>query len=137
MGAGTQAVQRPREVVDLERMELKEVLTSKTFNRSQRLIKLLEYISEKHFQGLDEEVCEYSIATEVLGRSSDFDPAADAISRVEIHRLRKKLRDYYAAEGSLRTIKIVIPPGVYTPVFIPKNGAAAHVPVNGDCVAET
>jgi hypothetical protein len=78
---------------------------------------LLEYISERHFLGRSNEVCEYSIATEVLGRPADFDPAQDAISRVEMHRLRKKLREYYASEGVNRPVRIVIPSGLYTPVF--------------------
>lgn len=112
--------------IDFQRAELKGVLSSKTFARSQRLIKLLEYISEKHFAGEGEQVCEYSIATEVLGRPDDFDPAEDAISRVEIHRLRKKLRDYYATEGADRPVKIVVPPGMYTPVFLQEAGHSGN-----------
>jgi hypothetical protein len=81
-------------------------------------VRLLEYLSEKHFLGQADQVNEYAIATEVLGRPADFDPATDAISRVEIHRLRKKLRDYYATEGADRRVKIVVPPGMYTPVFL-------------------
>src|SRR5579871_3350376 len=103
--------------IDWERSELREVLASRAFARSPRLLALLEYISEKHFLGRSNEVCEYSIATEVLGRQADFDPAQDAISRVEMHRLRKKLREYYASEGINRPVRIVIPSGLYTPVF--------------------
>src|SRR5271157_57956 len=101
MGEGYLAGNRDTSsVIDAERLELAAVLASPTFARAQRLVKLLEYISERHFAGRDSEVCEYSIATEVLGRPADFDPAEDAIARVEIHRLRKKLREYYASEGS-------------------------------------
>ena len=130
MGAGTQSGQRDPGVADLERSELKEVLSSKTFARSQRLVRLLEYIAEKHFLGQADQVCEYTIATEVLGRSTDFDPAEDAISRVEIHRLRKKLRDYYASEGADRPVKIVVPPGMYAPVFL-REVASGQAPSNG------
>lgn len=108
---------RTTDVTGAERQELAAVLASPTFARAQRLVKLLEFICEKHFEGHDADVCEYSIATEVLGRPADFDPGEDAIARVEIHRLRKKLRDYYAAEGPHKSIKIIIPPGLYTPVF--------------------
>jgi hypothetical protein len=113
-------------------VELAAVLASPTFARAQRLIKLLDYICGKHFEGQDEQVCEYSIATEVLGRPSNFDPAEDAIARVEIHRLRKKLREYYAAEGSHQPLKIIIPPGMYTPVFQPNGNSA---PPNGSSPA--
>ena len=114
-----------------ERVELAAVLTSSTFARAQRSVKLLEYICEKHFAGQDREVCEYSIATDVLGRAADFDSAEDAIARVEIHRLRKKLREYYATEGAHQAMKIIIPPGMYTPVFQEDGNSAATAPANG------
>jgi len=91
------------------------------------LVHLLEYISEKHFQGQADQVCEYSIATEVLGRPANFDSAEDAIARVEIHRLRKKLRDYYATEGAHRPLKIVIPSGMYTPVFLHEGNSQVSI----------
>lgn len=119
------------DMIGVERLELAAVLASATFSRTQRLVKLLEYICEKHFAGEDAQVCEYSIATEVLGRPANFDPAEDAIARVEIHRLRKKLREYYAAEGSHRALKIIIPPGMYTPVFQQDGNSAGMLPVNG------
>jgi hypothetical protein len=99
------------------------------------LVKLLEDICERHFAGRGAEVCEYSIATEVLGRPADFDPAEDAIARVEIHRLRKKLREYYAAEGSHQPLKIIIPPGMYTPVFQQDGNSIVLPPVNGEAPA--
>ena len=119
-----------------ERLELAAVLASPTFARAQRLVKLLEYVCEKHFDGQDAEVCEYGIATEVLGRSKDFDPAEDAIARVEIHRLRKKLREFYAADGAHRPLQIIIPPGLYTPVFQQNGGSAATAPANGSLIHE-
>jgi Malectin domain len=124
-------------VLDAERVELAAVLASPTFARSQRLIKLLEYICEKHFAGRDPEVCEYSIATEVLARPANFDPAEDAIARVEIHRLRKKLREFYAAEGSRQALKIIIPPGMYTPVFQQDGNFTVPPPANGGAILES
>ena len=136
MGKATLATVRSRGPTDTEREELREVLSSRTFARAQRLVKLLEYIAEKSFQGQADQVCEYSIATEVLGRPPGFDPAQDAISRVEIHRLRKKLRDYYATEGLHRPIKIIIPPGTYTPIFLPETNGAVAVRMNEEAAAE-
>jgi hypothetical protein len=130
MGNGVDAVNLSADVTDAERQELAAVLSSPTFARSPRLVKLLEYISEKHFHGQEGQVCEYAIATEVLGRGVDFDSSDDAIARVEIHRLRKKLREYYAAEGAHRELKIIIPPGLYTPVFQRDGEGADIVPVS-------
>ena len=117
MGSVAPDENRPASVTDAERKELASVLASPTFARAQRLVKLLEHIAERHFLGEDEQVSEYSIATEILGRPVDFDPTQDAIARVEIHRLRKKLKEHYAAEGAHQPLKIIIPPGMYTPVF--------------------
>jgi hypothetical protein len=136
MGKATLAEVRSRGATDSEREELREVLSSRTFARAQRLVKLLEYIAEKYFLGQADQVCEYAIATEVLGRPQGFDPAQDAISRVEIHRLRKKLRDYYATEGAHRPVKIVIPPGTYTPLFLQDGNAAVAVRLDGEGPAE-
>jgi hypothetical protein len=119
-------------VTGAERLQLAAVLASPTFARAQRLVKLLEYICERHFEGQDAQVCEYSIATEVLGRPANFDPADDAIARVEIHRLRKKLREYYAADGAHQPLKIIIPPGMYTPVFQQDSNSVLPPPVNGN-----
>jgi len=128
---------RPTGVTDAKRLELAAVLASPTFARAQRSVKLLEYICEKHFAGQDAEVCEYSIATDVLGRPSNFDSGEDAIARVEIHRLRKKLREYYAAEGARQPLKIIIPPGMYTPVFQEDGNSTAGAPANGEALAES
>jgi hypothetical protein len=138
MGDGTPGGNRPTVgVTSAERAELAAVLASPTFARATRLVKLLEYISEKHFSGRDAEVCEYTIATEVLGRPANFDPTEDAIARVEIHRLRKKLREYYSAEGARQALKIIIPPGMYTPVFQQDGNSKAETPGNGRPAAES
>src|SRR5271165_2061511 len=137
MGDANHGGTRPTGVTGAERLELAAVLASPTFARAQRSVKLLEYICEKHFAGQDALVCEYSIATEVLGRPANFDSAEDAIARVEIHRLRKKLREYYAAEGAHQPLKIIIPPGMYTPVFQEDGTSPASLPANGDARLES
>jgi hypothetical protein len=137
MGDANHGGTRPTGVSGAERVELAAVLASPTFARAQRLVKLLEYVCEKHFEGHDAQVCEYSIATEVLGRPPNFDPAEDAIARVEIHRLRKKLREYYAAEGSRQPLKIIIPPGMYTPVFQQDGNSVVPPPANGEAILES
>ncbi|HXM42621.1 MAG TPA: malectin domain-containing carbohydrate-binding protein [Bryobacteraceae bacterium] len=136
MGDANHVATGPTGVAGAERLELAAVLASPTFARAQRLVKLLEYVCEKHFEGGDAQVCEYSIATEVLGRPANFDPAEDAIARVEIHRLRKKLREYYASEGSRQPLKIIIPPGMYTPVFQQDGNAPVPPPANGKTLVE-
>jgi hypothetical protein len=66
----------------------------------------------------DEPITEYTIAVDVLGKPQDFKENKDAGVRVELHRLRKRLADYYEQEGADHSIRIVIPTGQYTPRFV-------------------
>jgi Malectin domain len=83
-----------------------------------RLSRLLEYMGEKVFSGDSDHLNEYDIATEVLGRSKTvFNAAEDAIARVETHRLRKRLGEFYATEGKDHPIQVTLPSGTYVPHF--------------------
>ena len=74
-----------------ERAELRAVLSSPLFQRAPKLSKILAYICEKYFNGKGASLKEYSIAVDALGRAPGFDPQADAIVRVDLHLLRKRL----------------------------------------------
>ena len=101
---------------DSERAELQTVLAD--LARTPRLAKLLGYVADKYFEGKPEEIVEYNIATEVFGRSkTTFDSYKDSIARVEAHRLRKRLREYYETEGKDHEIQISLPSGRYVPTF--------------------
>src|SRR5579884_855828 len=97
------------------RLALHTLVTSETFNRSQQLSRLLTYLCESLIAHRTDQISEYAIGTEALGRPSDFDPTQDAAVRVEMHRLRRRLRDYYKKEGANDSVRIVIPPGGYAP----------------------
>jgi hypothetical protein len=107
-----------------ERDALYAVLTSGIFENKPRLANLLKYICERHFDGDTGAIKEYSIATDVFGRSQSFDQATDSIVRVEAFRLRKKLREFYDGEGADQPIEIVVAPGHYRPEFIDRTPGA-------------
>src|SRR5580693_324387 len=104
-----------------ERAALQAVLTSGAFGGRVRLANLLQYICEKYFEGNTDAIKEYSIATDVFGRSPSFDQATDSIVRVEVFRLRKKLREFYESEGADQPIEIVVATGHYRPEFIDRS----------------
>src|SRR5580704_3387606 len=101
------------------RAELESVLSSPLFVRSPRLSRLLQYLCTKYLEGAAEEVKEYQIGVEVLGRPASFDPAEDAGARVEAHRLRKRLREFYETEGRSHSLRIEVPLGHYAVAFQP------------------
>lgn len=101
---------------DEARAEFESVLASTLFVRSPRLSRLLQYLATKYLEGATE-VKEYQIGVEVLSRPATFDPAEDASARVEAHRLRKRLREFYETEGRSHRYRIEMPLGHYAIVF--------------------
>src|SRR5215475_569576 len=114
-----------------EREELRRVLSSPSFQKAPKLSRILSYICGKYFEGTAENLKQYSIAVEALERAPGFDPQSDAIVRVDLHLLRKRLENYYAGTGKGHDVQIVLPAGQYAPQFIdrPVESAATRAPV--------
>jgi hypothetical protein len=102
---------------EAQRAEFEAVVQA--LGSSSRLARLLQYMGEKYFEGKIDDLQEYNIATEVLGRSqATFDPSQDALARVETHRLRKRLKEFYSSEGKDHPIQLSIAAGSYIPRFV-------------------
>ena len=108
-----------------ERAALERLLASGLFDRSPSLALFLRYVCGKYFEGRTDDIKEYNIAVEALGRPADFDQKRDAIVRVEAHRLRKRLQQYFEGKGHEEPIHIVIPPGTYAPQFLFKTAVTS------------
>ena len=110
MGTASNAtfVKRTENPVDLPH-DLQLILDSRVFEKSPALRRLLLYLWEHR----SEEVNEYSIAIDALDRREDFDPRTDAAVRVQVARLRQKLKEFYEDEGASSTQRITIPLGYY------------------------
>ena len=103
--------------------ELEAMIALGIFAKAPSLALLLDYVCTKYFEGQANQIKEYNIAVEALGRPPSFDPRQDSIVRVEAFRLRKRLKQYYENEGADRHLRIVIPSGQYVPQFL-ENGPA-------------
>jgi hypothetical protein len=99
------------------RDEVAILLKSKHFARSEKQSSLLNYLCEKWIEGNAEQVNEYQLALEVFHRRADHSGAEDSIVRVQAHELRRRLNEYYLAEGKDRPVRIEIPKGSYRPQF--------------------
>ncbi len=110
------------------REELQGVLGSARLRQSPRLGKLLRYICTSALMGEGEQISEYSIALDVLGKAENFKEGKDAIVRVEVHRLRKRLAEFYEDEGRSHRLRIVIPTGRYVAQFQPIESAGEAAP---------
>jgi hypothetical protein len=89
------------------------VLSSQAFSESPVLARLLKYLCSNHFNENKSTLNEYKIGVEALGRPADFDPATNSSVRVEMHRLRARLRKYYETEGADHTFRIMVMEGRY------------------------
>ena len=120
-------IPQPARLVE-EHQALEAVLASPRFRKTPRLVRLLEYICQKYFEGDTDNIKEYSIATDVFHRPETFDQATDSIVRVEAHRLRKKLREFYDGEGADQPIEIVVATGHYLPEFVDRPSSRPGFP---------
>lgn len=97
--------------------QLEKVLQSRTLQNSESLKAFLRFVVEQTLDDRGVQLKEYTIATEVFGRSSEYDPRIDSVVRVQAGRLRTKLQEYYTTEGKSDQIVIDLPKGHYHPVF--------------------
>lgn len=98
---------------------LQRVLATPAFARSTLLSKFLLYICDRKFSGRNDEITEYQIGVQALGRSASYNPGEDNIVRNYARILRKRLEEYFASEGRDEPVRIVIPVGHYVPAFEP------------------
>ncbi|MBW2647516.1 MAG: hypothetical protein JRE23_15330, partial [Deltaproteobacteria bacterium] len=99
------------------RKELDRILSSPKFARARQIHRFLRFVVEKTVAGRQDQIKQYTIGTEALGRRPDFDPTENPIVRVEARRVRRALAHYYQHQGRQDAIRILIPKGTYVPVF--------------------
>lgn len=106
--------------------QLQRLLASPGFARNERMSRFLRFVVERQLEGRDSELKESLIGIEVFGRRPGFDPQQDSTVRSEAARLRARLAEYYAGEGSGDPMVIELPKGGYTPRF--RQHDTAHEP---------
>lgn len=102
---------------DEVREALERILVSPYFANSSRLSEFLRYIVEEQIDGRGELIKGKTIAVHVYKRELDPSGSAQNLVRVEAQRLRRSLEEYYANEGKIDALKIVVKPGSYRPTF--------------------
>jgi serine/threonine-protein kinase len=100
---------------------LARIEVSKPFALSLRMRRFLRFAVERALAGDRDALKEYTIGVEVFDRSAEYDPRIDSIVRVEARRLRKKLAQYYAGEGTDEPLRFSLPEGSYVPLIQPRD----------------
>ena len=113
------------------RTELRKILASATFARAERMRRLLEFIVEHSLSLPNEPLKEMTIGMELYAAHGEFDPQVTSVVRVDGTRLRSKLLEYYATEGSGDPIIFDLPKGSYAPAFREATDRAGSPPLAG------
>jgi hypothetical protein len=103
--------------------QVEKLAGSHVLHGSESLCKLLRYLAKHALDHPGAPIKEYQIATEVFGRSTDFDPQLDSMVRVQAGRLRAKLSEYYSTKGAEDGIVVELPKGTYVLSFHHRAGA--------------
>ena len=90
--------------------EIERVREAGVIGKRGRLVDLFDFIAARSLSGLPPK--ETEIATSVFGRSVGQD-GEDSSVRVYVHRLRKKLEEYYLREGAGPDGRLILPRGAY------------------------
>jgi hypothetical protein len=126
--AKTDAILQPKDIPSAQELRAigEEIRDSGVLGRSRVYASLLDYLINCSIEGKIPK--EIEIAVDVLGRQGDFDVSQDSSVRVYIHQLRKKLRNFYAAQQKPAPFRIIIPKGQYTIAAVAAAGKADSQP---------
>ena len=105
----------------------RRIAQSQTFHRAPRLREFLLFIVERTVTGRGNELCEYEVGVQALGRPPRFDPSVDSGVRSLAHELRAKLHEYFEGEGQSEPILLNVPKGGYVPEFVPRGAPTSAI----------
>jgi hypothetical protein len=97
--------------------QVDQIIQSEAFRNSGVLRRLLKFLADKYVSGEAQQLKEYTVAVEALGRPSTYDPRHESAVRIQVGRLRQKLAEYYRTEGSSEEIIIDLPKGHFQLAF--------------------
>ena len=91
--------------------EVERIRQSGQLGRGTQMQRLFEFLVVCQRQGRVPK--ELEIAVDGFGRGPDFDVAQDATVRVTVHKLRRRLEEFYRQEGAASPQRLVLPRGEY------------------------
>jgi hypothetical protein len=103
--------------ISCEQELIDRILASRHFIKAPLLSTFLSYVCRRTLQEGATRISEQEIGVEVFRRAKGYDPKEDNIVRNYARQLRKRLDEYYAAEGQTEELRIDIPKGAYVPQF--------------------
>ena len=91
--------------------QVERILQSAELSGCEVLRRLLKYLAERTVSGEADELKEYTVAIDGLGKPLSYDPRQSSAVRIQAGRLRQKLIDYYRSEGIDDAVVVQLPKG--------------------------
>lgn len=98
-------------------LERDRLLSDSEFARSPSMCKLLRFLVDYKLSGNSVPLKSYTIATDALGRDTNFDTQTDSYPRVQMGRLRRMLDNFYLRKGGEN--RLTIAPNNYEIILEP------------------
>ena len=106
--------------------QIERILHSEELRGCENLRRLLRFLADRSVCGQADELKEYIVAIDGLGKPSSYDPRKNSTVRIQVGRLRQKLADYYRTEGQRDPVVIDVPKGRFKLKFEYRNGAPSR-----------
>ncbi len=106
--------------------QAEQIRASGVLGRSHLIRRLFDFLVDCSLT--DRAPKEIEVAIDVFGKDAQFDVSQDAMVRVYIHKLRRKLEEFYAGPGRGAPQRMVIPKGAYRFVIEPAEAAPEELP---------
>jgi hypothetical protein len=111
------------------RAQVERILQSKLFRTSEVLCHLFTYLADKSLDGTGDDLKEYTIGLDALGKPASFDPRQESVVRMHTARMRQKLSEYYRTEGTDDPVIVEMPKGGFKVTFEPRRPVAVPVEI--------
>jgi hypothetical protein len=111
------------------RTQVARILQSKLFRTSEVLCHLFTYLADKSLDGTGDDLKEYTIGLDALGKPASFDPRQESVVRMHTARMRQKLSEFYRTEGADDPVIVDMPKGGFRVTFEPRRPPAVTVPI--------
>jgi hypothetical protein len=105
--------------------QVERIVHSEQFRSSEVLRRLLTFLTEKAIAGEADNLKEYVVAIDGLGKSSTYDPQHNSAVRIQMGRLRQRLAEYYRTEGKSDPMIVDLPKGRFRLTFQQRSDAAS------------
>jgi len=102
------------------RAQVERILQSRIFHTSEVQCHLFAYLAGKSLDGTGDDLKEYTIGLDALGKPTSFDPRQESVVRMHTARMRQKLSEYYRTEGTDDPVVVAMPKGGFKVTFEPR-----------------